>query len=185
MFEMGSEDLQLTVAEARSADDGWNCDFLRRSLPHHIVGLVAGMEPPCDTLGEDDIIWGPDPRRRFSLKTAYEIASTAEDTWRSLMIVRDAGATLKTCSMSFGIVGWQERFSPLSSLLTSGRIFSLTVCRFGSKGDSNTLTLDSPLASRFGFFGRRVMRQSLRINLRHAISSAYESFTGSSGFERQ
>ncbi|CAN1782187.1 Putative ribonuclease H protein At1g65750 [Linum perenne] len=34
------------------------------------------MEPPCDTLGEDDIIWGPNPHGRFTLKTAYEILAS-------------------------------------------------------------------------------------------------------------
>ncbi|CAN1798129.1 Putative ribonuclease H protein At1g65750 [Linum perenne] len=45
------------------------------------------MEPPCDALGEDGIIWGPDPRGKFTLKTAYEILDSADhlteqDFWR-------------------------------------------------------------------------------------------------------
>ncbi|CAN1787254.1 Putative ribonuclease H protein At1g65750 [Linum perenne] len=45
------------------------------------------MEPPRDDLGEDDIIWGPDPRGKFTLKTAYDILAstghhTDQDIWR-------------------------------------------------------------------------------------------------------
>ncbi|CAN1168315.1 hypothetical protein LINPERPRIM_LOCUS19156 [Linum perenne] len=102
-----------------------------------------------------------------------------------LMIVRDAGVALRTRSILSGIARWRERFGPFSSHLSSLHISFLTVCWFDSRRASNTMILDLHLASPFGFFGRRVTRQSLRINLRHAISSAYESFTGSTGFERQ
>ncbi|CAN1162877.1 Putative ribonuclease H protein At1g65750, partial [Linum perenne] len=78
-----------TVAEARSTDGNWNWEFLRRSPPPppHIIELVAGMEPPCDTLGDDGIIWGSDLRGKFTLKTAYEILAcedhhTEQDIWR-------------------------------------------------------------------------------------------------------
>ncbi|CAN1186747.1 Putative ribonuclease H protein At1g65750 [Linum perenne] len=45
------------------------------------------MEPPCDSLGEDGIMWGPEPRGRFTLKTAYEILActghhTEQNIWR-------------------------------------------------------------------------------------------------------
>ncbi|CAN1291848.1 Putative ribonuclease H protein At1g65750 [Linum perenne] len=45
------------------------------------------MEPPSDTMGEDGIIWGPDPRGKFTLKTAYEILASTDhhadqDIWR-------------------------------------------------------------------------------------------------------
>ncbi|CAN1851599.1 Putative ribonuclease H protein At1g65750 [Linum perenne] len=47
------------------------------------------MEPPRDTLGEDDIIWGPDPQGNFTLKTAYEILAsvdhhTDQDIWKTV-----------------------------------------------------------------------------------------------------
>ncbi|CAN1809534.1 Putative ribonuclease H protein At1g65750 [Linum perenne] len=87
--DLSGEDLQLTVAEARSPDGSWNWELLRRSLPPHIIGLVAGMEPSGDNLGEDGIIWGPDPRGKFTLKTAYEILASAgdqteQDIWRTV-----------------------------------------------------------------------------------------------------
>ncbi|CAN1131440.1 Putative ribonuclease H protein At1g65750 [Linum perenne] len=47
------------------------------------------MEPPRDTLGEDGIIWGPDPRGKFTLKTAYDILAsvdhhTDQDIWKTV-----------------------------------------------------------------------------------------------------
>ncbi|CAN1845989.1 hypothetical protein LINPERHAP1_LOCUS38045 [Linum perenne] len=55
--EMRREELQLTVANAVGTDGNWNWEFLRRSIPHHIISHIAGMEAPCKTHGEDDIIW--------------------------------------------------------------------------------------------------------------------------------
>ncbi|CAN1186551.1 Putative ribonuclease H protein At1g65750 [Linum perenne] len=65
IVDLSDVDMQLTVAEAR------------------------GMEPPRDSLGEDGIIWGPDPRGKFTLKTAYEILASKDhhmdqDIWRTI-----------------------------------------------------------------------------------------------------
>ncbi|CAN1725728.1 Putative ribonuclease H protein At1g65750 [Linum perenne] len=47
------------------------------------------MEPPVDTLGEDGIMWGSDPRGSFTLKSAYEILATTghhteQDIWKTV-----------------------------------------------------------------------------------------------------
>ncbi|CAN1729277.1 Putative ribonuclease H protein At1g65750 [Linum perenne] len=45
------------------------------------------MGPPKSDGGEDDMIWGPDPRGRFSIKSAYDIRAASEEssqtnTWK-------------------------------------------------------------------------------------------------------
>ncbi|CAN1173743.1 Putative ribonuclease H protein At1g65750 [Linum perenne] len=87
IVDLSDEDLQLSVSEAKGEDGNWDWELLRRYLPPRIVGLVAGMEPPSDNLGEDEIIWGPDPRGKFTLKSAYDILDsighhTDQDIWR-------------------------------------------------------------------------------------------------------
>ncbi|CAN1122460.1 Putative ribonuclease H protein At1g65750 [Linum perenne] len=47
------------------------------------------MEPPTRDGCEDELIWGPDPKGKFSIKTAYEILDTYSDVstgsiWRSI-----------------------------------------------------------------------------------------------------
>ncbi|CAN1775309.1 hypothetical protein LINPERHAP1_LOCUS13281 [Linum perenne] len=111
--------------------------------------------------------------------------SAAEDIWRTMMSARDVEVAVRTRFMLSGIARWQERFGLFSSHLSSFLSSFLTSYRFGSRRATITRSLALLLASSFGYFGRRAMRLSLRINLRHAISSAYESFTGSPGLERQ
>ncbi|CAN1846189.1 hypothetical protein LINPERHAP1_LOCUS38122 [Linum perenne] len=108
-----------------------------------------------------------------------------DDTWWMLQTARDAGAVSRTLSMLLGTASWRVRFGCLSSPLSLPHTFFQIICRTGSRQASLTRALSLLLALSFGFFGRRAMRQSLRINLRQAISSAYESFIGSPGFERQ
>ncbi|CAN1822044.1 Putative ribonuclease H protein At1g65750, partial [Linum perenne] len=102
----------LSVSEARGDDGNWDWELLRRFLPPRIIGLVAGMEPPSDNLGEDGIIWGPDPRGKFTLKSAYDILDsighhTDQDIWRIVWrwtgpsrLARDVELALKTPSTS-------------------------------------------------------------------------------------
>ncbi|CAN1333770.1 Putative ribonuclease H protein At1g65750 [Linum perenne] len=41
------------------------------------------MVPPCGGDEEDDLIWGPDPRGMFSIKSAYEVLVNAADNDRN------------------------------------------------------------------------------------------------------
>ncbi|CAN1764790.1 Putative ribonuclease H protein At1g65750 [Linum perenne] len=67
------EDLAMSVAKATNEDGNWNWELLCNLLPRNIVYFIAGMEPPGRDTREDEMIWGPDPRRNFTLKSAYEI----------------------------------------------------------------------------------------------------------------
>ncbi|CAN1164624.1 hypothetical protein LINPERHAP2_LOCUS25673 [Linum perenne] len=109
----------------------------------------------------------------------------AEDIWRRVPLAIDAETALRTPFMSSGIASWHMRFGLFSSLPSSLLISFQVACRLGSEQVSSIRILSSPLVSPFGSSRRRAMRQFLRINLRHAISSAYESFIGLPGFERQ
>ncbi|CAN1787165.1 Putative ribonuclease H protein At1g65750 [Linum perenne] len=84
--------MKLGWAILNNLDKLWvqvlTCKYMK-TLPHHIVSLVAGMELPGDTLGEDGIIWGPDPRGRFTLKMVYEILDgvghhTEQAIWKTI-----------------------------------------------------------------------------------------------------
>ncbi|CAN1751199.1 Putative ribonuclease H protein At1g65750 [Linum perenne] len=37
------------------------------------------MSPPTPDGGDDDLIWGPDPKGRFTIKSAYDIIATSRD----------------------------------------------------------------------------------------------------------
>ncbi|CAN1767816.1 Putative ribonuclease H protein At1g65750 [Linum perenne] len=53
------------------------------------VAEVTNQEAPSRDNCEDELIWGPDPRGKFSIKTAYEILDVCSDTnsesrWRTI-----------------------------------------------------------------------------------------------------
>ncbi|CAN1797288.1 Putative ribonuclease H protein At1g65750 [Linum perenne] len=78
-----------TVAEAADVNGGWNWDFLKAYLPSEFIRHAAGMPPPIANSGEDEIIWGPDPKGIFTLKSAYEIRAAinqqaSTDPWRTV-----------------------------------------------------------------------------------------------------
>ncbi|CAN1762667.1 Putative ribonuclease H protein At1g65750 [Linum perenne] len=51
----------------------WDWQFLRDTLPSHLVDQIAGMDLPDGSDEDDDLIWGPDPKCIFSIKSTYEI----------------------------------------------------------------------------------------------------------------
>ncbi|CAN1215672.1 Putative ribonuclease H protein At1g65750 [Linum perenne] len=62
--------------------------YLKETSPL-IVGQVTGMDSPHPTDGDDEMIWGPDPKGRFSIKSAYEILATTrgppqQNTWKHI-----------------------------------------------------------------------------------------------------
>ncbi|CAN1142657.1 Putative ribonuclease H protein At1g65750 [Linum perenne] len=80
---------ERTVAEATSLDGGWDWAFLKDHLPEDIIRLVAGMEPPMTEDREDELIWGPGPKGKFSIKSAYEILDcisneSADNIWKTI-----------------------------------------------------------------------------------------------------
>ncbi|CAN1215673.1 Putative ribonuclease H protein At1g65750 [Linum perenne] len=67
----------------------WDWQRLNGCLPPLIVGQVTGMDSPHPTDGDDEMIWGPDPKGRFSIKSAYEILATTrgppqQNTWKHI-----------------------------------------------------------------------------------------------------
>ncbi|CAN1744017.1 Putative ribonuclease H protein At1g65750 [Linum perenne] len=66
-------DLACSVADMTENSEGWDWDRLSSSLPPAILNQIAGMGPPKADGGEDDLIWGPEPKGHFSLKSAYDI----------------------------------------------------------------------------------------------------------------
>ncbi|CAN1824009.1 Putative ribonuclease H protein At1g65750 [Linum perenne] len=83
------EESQRSVAGATDGEGHWDWTFLNGALPPHFVGQVAGMQPPSPTGGDDELIWGPDPKGLFSIKSAYEILaaidrSVVDQRWKAV-----------------------------------------------------------------------------------------------------
>ncbi|CAN1250668.1 Putative ribonuclease H protein At1g65750, partial [Linum perenne] len=82
------EEAQLTVAEATDGMGNWDWNFLKGVLPLNFVEQVAGMKPPSPASGDDELIWGPNPKGLFSIKSAYEILaatdrSNSDQRWKA------------------------------------------------------------------------------------------------------
>ncbi|CAN1762528.1 Putative ribonuclease H protein At1g65750 [Linum perenne] len=87
--DLGDAENQRTVADATDGEGNWDWSFLTNALPPHLVDQVAGMQPPSPNSGEDELIWGPDPKGLFSIKSAYEILaatdrSNSDQRWKSV-----------------------------------------------------------------------------------------------------
>ncbi|CAN1165568.1 Putative ribonuclease H protein At1g65750 [Linum perenne] len=87
--EIDEEEGNRTVAEAVDENGNWNWSLLNSFLPSEFVSQVAGMPPPTANSGEDELIWGPDPKGSFTLKSAYEIRAAINhlaisDPWRTV-----------------------------------------------------------------------------------------------------
>ncbi|CAN1729274.1 Putative ribonuclease H protein At1g65750 [Linum perenne] len=85
--ELTDTELLCSVSDMTDDSGNWDWDLLLNCLPPTIVNQVAGMGPPKSDGGEDDMIWGPDPRGRFSIKSAYDIRAASEEssqtnTWK-------------------------------------------------------------------------------------------------------
>ncbi|CAN1137716.1 Putative ribonuclease H protein At1g65750 [Linum perenne] len=68
---------ERSVLDATDGNGNWDWGFLASYLPHQAVMQVAGMQPPIAGNDDDDMIWGPDPKGTFSLKSAYEVLAAA------------------------------------------------------------------------------------------------------------
>ncbi|CAN1815404.1 Putative ribonuclease H protein At1g65750 [Linum perenne] len=82
-------ELERTVAEATTAHGGWNWTLLESCLPPSCLEQIAGMKTPVDNDTEDGMLWGPDPKGKFSISSAYEIVAAnhmVSDTnlWKSV-----------------------------------------------------------------------------------------------------
>ncbi|CAN1818068.1 Putative ribonuclease H protein At1g65750 [Linum perenne] len=77
---LSEDERQIKVAEVSDGRGDWNWNYLRRYLPDNLVALVSGMEPPKDDEQDDELIWGPYPRGKFTLKLAYEMLDRSNDT---------------------------------------------------------------------------------------------------------
>ncbi|CAN1821026.1 Putative ribonuclease H protein At1g65750 [Linum perenne] len=71
--------MAMSVADAVTVEGNWNWNLVYRLLPHNLACLIAGMDPPRRDDREDEMIWGPDPRGKFTVKSAYEILDVTED----------------------------------------------------------------------------------------------------------
>ncbi|CAN1141118.1 hypothetical protein LINPERPRIM_LOCUS25270, partial [Linum perenne] len=59
-------------------DDGdWNWQLFNELLPPRFLDQIAGIEAPVPNSGEDELIWGPDPKGKFSISLAYDILSAS------------------------------------------------------------------------------------------------------------
>ncbi|CAN1807597.1 Putative ribonuclease H protein At1g65750 [Linum perenne] len=88
-FELSEIEKKRTVVEVVDQNGEWDWHFLRRALPEDVIFIVAGMEPPTVDDREDEMIWGPNPKGKFSIKSAYEILdcsslADAGNTWRTV-----------------------------------------------------------------------------------------------------
>ncbi|CAN1193291.1 Putative ribonuclease H protein At1g65750 [Linum perenne] len=68
-------DPSLRVADVCSARGEWNSEFLLSVLPYDVVMQVIGMSTPKDSLGDDALIWGLEPKGSFSIRSAYLMLS--------------------------------------------------------------------------------------------------------------
>ncbi|CAN1815926.1 Putative ribonuclease H protein At1g65750 [Linum perenne] len=87
--ELDEVELQRSVAEAADDSGSWKWSLLNQLLPDQALRQVAGMTPPKPDGGDDDLIWGPDPKGRFYVRSAYEILSTNnhesdEQVWKTI-----------------------------------------------------------------------------------------------------
>ncbi|CAN1292925.1 Putative ribonuclease H protein At1g65750 [Linum perenne] len=83
------DETQRMVAEATDGAGNWDWNFLKGFLPLRFVEQVAGMKPPSPDSGDDELIWGPDPKGLFSIKSAYEILaatdrSNSDQRWKAV-----------------------------------------------------------------------------------------------------
>ncbi|CAN1801051.1 Putative ribonuclease H protein At1g65750 [Linum perenne] len=82
-------DTSLRVADVCSATGDWNIDFLSSVLPSDVVMQVIGMCTPRDSLGDDALIWGFEPKGSFSIRSAYLMLSgndgvASDHSWNRL-----------------------------------------------------------------------------------------------------
>ncbi|CAN1153234.1 Putative ribonuclease H protein At1g65750 [Linum perenne] len=68
-------DSSLQVADVCSAEGERNSNFLLSVLPSEIVMQVIGMSSPRDSLGDDALSWGLEPKGLFSVRSAYLMLS--------------------------------------------------------------------------------------------------------------
>ncbi|CAN1760287.1 hypothetical protein LINPERHAP1_LOCUS7475 [Linum perenne] len=82
-WALGSIDnteMNRTVAEMVTDDGDWNWNLLTSLLPPGQLEHIAGIGTPDGNSGEDDMIWGPDPRGKFSISFAYEITASTQNS---------------------------------------------------------------------------------------------------------
>ncbi|CAN1853756.1 Putative ribonuclease H protein At1g65750, partial [Linum perenne] len=77
---LSDNELDRTVAEAVADNGDWNWDLLTELLPPQFLKQIAGMDTPNNSSGDDDMIWGPDPRGKFSISSAYEILASGQNS---------------------------------------------------------------------------------------------------------
>ncbi|CAN1787613.1 Putative ribonuclease H protein At1g65750 [Linum perenne] len=86
---LSDSELQSSVSDMCDAAGLWNWELLNSCLPPSIINHVAGMEPPNPNGEEDELIWGPDPKGQFSIKSAYDILASCrseprQNLWSSI-----------------------------------------------------------------------------------------------------
>ncbi|CAN1142695.1 Putative ribonuclease H protein At1g65750 [Linum perenne] len=78
-----------TVADAVTALGDWDWNHLHAHLSPCHLEQIAGMGPPQAGSGDDDMIWGPDPRGKFTVSSAYEIlaadqSESDQNLWKQI-----------------------------------------------------------------------------------------------------
>ncbi|CAN1841320.1 Putative ribonuclease H protein At1g65750 [Linum perenne] len=84
---LDDSELERTVAGATTDQGDWNWTLLKELLPPHCLEQIAGMDAPENNDADDEMIWGPDPKGKFSIASAYEIlaanqSETEEYLWK-------------------------------------------------------------------------------------------------------
>ncbi|CAN1799959.1 Putative ribonuclease H protein At1g65750 [Linum perenne] len=71
-------ELNRTVTEASLGNGAWNWNLLNCLLPPTYLEQVARMDASVANSGEDELIWGPDPKGKFSILSSYDILTAAD-----------------------------------------------------------------------------------------------------------
>ncbi|CAN1819277.1 Putative ribonuclease H protein At1g65750 [Linum perenne] len=68
-------DAEKTVADVTTRNVDWNWSYLQSHLPPSCLEQIPGMEAPLNDDTDDEMIWGPDPKGKFSISSVYEIGA--------------------------------------------------------------------------------------------------------------
>ncbi|CAN1821190.1 hypothetical protein LINPERHAP1_LOCUS29405 [Linum perenne] len=76
---ISTTEMERTLGGTVAANDDWDYSLLNYLLPTNQLEQIAGMGTPESSSGDDDMIWGPDPRGKFSISSAYEILASTQN----------------------------------------------------------------------------------------------------------
>lgn len=75
--------LNLNIRDFGGENGSWNWNLFQALLPSSVCMCIAGILPPSDILGNDEVIWGVSNSANFITASVYELIEDHSQAMRS------------------------------------------------------------------------------------------------------